>query len=168
MINVHVQLTAAGRVFWTSPIKNPAALKLLVADMKQRGIRADVYDDQNHAYVADGCFVIASQEQRIGEISWGPKAAYRCDIAEMPRATGELPECRDFAPPLPEEVAQCTPCCCDTSAPLITAFDVHGSPDRSREAPARPVEVQPRLQSETWIDRLLRLVTGTPRGKAGH
>lgn len=187
MINVRVQLRSEKRIFWTSPIHNPRALALLLTAMRRRGIATDVYDDASHAYVADGCFAIAAAECRIEEMSWGPgnRPIYRCDVAEMPTAVGSLgpdpapahaanadePTPRDLAGPLPAEVAAHSPWPAShvqtAAPPLITAFDVHGCPDRPRSStPPQPALIQPLLSPPTWLDRLLAWLTGTPRGKA--
>lgn len=171
MINVRLRLFHHGREFWSSPIRNKAALDELTGSLSRGGIQHSVYDDFGHANIADCCLAVAN---RLGgcdsptPMIWGSTGQFCCLIAPLPKALGKLSwenchaDPRELAGPLPEEVAQHTPCACCEADMQITAVDVHGSPDRS---PAM-VTVQPMLARPTWWERIMQALTGSRRGEA--
>jgi hypothetical protein len=184
MINVRVRIWRDDKELWTSAIRDPQALASLLPHLQRCGIKSSVYDDFGHSNVADGCLAIAERSHTLHWYTWGKGNCYGCWLAPVPRAEGKLSwencqaDPRELTGPLPEEVAEHTPCaCCDADmAPSnvmpvspavhsITAFDVHGMPERPTPPPAA-VTVQPQLSPPTWWDRVLQLITGTTRGEA--
>lgn len=169
MISVRVRMTFQWGVFWSSAIHNPKALAWLKVALREQRVGFEVFDDVEHAYVADGCFEIAKHNGRgSAEFRWGPggNPVYRCDLAELPKATGLLDDqvnaaCggkedlpRELVGPTHEEVAQHTPT-------AVMAFD-HGG-GRARK-PQPTTSVTEPSAAEYWFDRLLAWVTGSPRG----
>lgn len=180
MINVRLQVFLNDREFWSSAIHNPTALRELTGSLSRGGIKHAVFDDFGHANIADGCLAVAN---KLGgpdgpvPFQWGHNRQFCCLMAPVPKATGKLSwenchaDPRELSGPLPEEVAGHTPCaCCDADVAniTITAFDVHGAPDRPTASPtaAPVVTVQPLLRRATLLERIMQMITGCPRGEA--
>lgn len=185
MINVRVQIfrdcgDCDKREYYSSAIRDPAALLALGVQLHRSGVRYTVWDDFGHANIADGCLAVA---ERLGgergpiEYTWGPNRRYCCRFAPVPRAHGKLnwegiggETDRELSGPLPEEVAAHTPCaCCEADYQIqLTPFDVHGSPVRPAQpaASTKVVTVRPLLRPTTWLERIVQLILGCSPGEA--
>lgn len=170
MINVRVKLVMGGREYWTSPIKNPVALAVLRDNLTKTGIGFEMFDDDEHGFVAAGCFEIARQRGGgIRDFTWGRrgKQTFHCEIAGVPKAAGLLDEqlnatCggkeetpRELRGPTDEEVAQHTPS-------AVMAFE-HGG-GRSGRPTLAGFDEKLAARRMTWLDRLLAWALGTSKG----
>lgn len=70
MIDVRVRFTDPDGTWWTSAIRNAAALDLLTRTLNQRAQPFDVFDDEAHAAIADACFQAAEIKGCGGARAW--------------------------------------------------------------------------------------------------
>ena len=92
MINVRCRLTRATSVWWTGRIVNPQALVALIESGPELGYRTEVFDDDEAALIAAGCFELADlaiEDCARGVLHFGSKDQYRVEVARLPRAAME-------------------------------------------------------------------------------